>query len=203
MADARELILASRSAARQNLLRAAGVPIAVVEPHIDEGGLKRAMASASSPPSPSALALALAKAKAQAVSARRRAALVIGADQVLAARAGLLDKPRDVADARAQLKQLRGASHCLHTAVVLAAAGSAAWQHVEVATLTMRAFTPAFLEDYVRAAGVSVCSVPGAYQIEGAGVQLFEHIEGDYFAILGLPLLPLLAELRSRGALAS
>jgi septum formation protein len=202
MGDAGELVLASQSAARRQLLCAAGVTFAVEAPHVDEASFKRAMAREPSAIAPSALALALAEAKACAVSARRPGALVIGADQVLAAREGILDKPRDVAAARAQLLKLRAARHHLHTAVVLAAPGGRSWQHVEVATLTMRAFTPAFLEAYLTAAGASVLGAPGAYQIEGKGIQLFERIEGDYFAILGLPLLPLLAELRGRGVLA-
>jgi len=124
-----------------------------------------------------------------------------GADQVLALGQDLFSKPAGTSEAREQLLRLRGKSHQLHTAACLATGGKAVWTHVEIATLTMRLFSDAFLADYLRAAANSVCHTVGAYEIEGLGIQLFERIEGSLFTIIGLPLLPLLAELRARGVI--
>ncbi len=128
-------------------------------------------------------------------------AVVIGADQVLALDEELFDKPPDVAAARAQLLRLRGTTHHLLTAVALAQEGRTVWQCMETATLTLRSFSPMALDRYLAVAGDRVTRSVGAYEIEGPAIQLFERIEGDYFTILGLPLLPLLAELRARGAI--
>ena len=147
------------------------------------------------------IAAALAAAKAEAVSARLPDALVIGADQVLALGQDLFSKPAGTSEAREQLLRLRGKSHQLHTAASLATGGKVVWTHVEIATLAMRPFSDAFLADYLRAAGDRVCHTVGAYEIEGLGIQLFERIEGSLFTIIGLPLLPLLAELRARGVI--
>jgi septum formation protein len=120
---------------------------------------------------------------------------------VLALDTELFDKPPDIAAARAQLLRLRGKTHRLLSGVCLALGGRSVWQRLDVATLTMRAFGPQFLDRYLAGAGTSVTRTVGAYEVEGPGIQLFERIEGDYFTILGLPLLPLLAELRVRGAI--
>jgi septum formation protein len=132
----------------------------------------------------------------QRASARR----VVGADQVLAFGRDF-SKPAGTSQAREQLQRLRGKSHQLHTAASLATGGKAVWTHVEIATLAMRPFSDAFLADYLRAAGDRVCHTVGAYEIEGLGIQLFERIEGSLFTIIGLPLLPLLPELRARGVI--
>jgi septum formation protein len=128
-------------------------------------------------------------------------AVVIGADQVLALDEELFDKPTDLAAARAQLLRLRGRTHRLLTAVAIALEGRSVWQRTETATLTLRSFTPAALDRYLAVAGDGVTRSVGAYEIEGPAIQLFERIDGDYFTILGLPLLLLLAELRTRGVI--
>lgn len=205
MADSarRELILASASPYRRRMLEAAGVAVRVVPADIDERALERQLAKSGAPADASHVAVGLARAKAVDVSARQPDALVIGADQVLALGDALLAKPGDLEHARRQLLELRGKTHRLHTAVALAAAGAVLWSHVDVATLTMRPLSDAFLDGYLRLAGERVRHIVGAYEIEGLGIQLFDRVEGDQFAIIGLPLLPLLSELRSQGALAA
>ena len=180
------------------MLEAAGVRFRVVPADVDEAAVKRDVGAKVGP---SALAQALAKVKAEAVSRVIPRSLVIGADQVLALDDGLLDKPRDVAAARAQLEALRGRTHRLFSAVALAEAGRAVWTTVEGASLTMRNFSESFLDRYVAEGGAGLTRMVGAYEIEGRGIQLFERVEGDQFTIVGLPLLPLLAELRARGAI--
>ena len=197
----RELVLASASPSRRRLLEAAGLSFRVVPADIDESALKRALAGHSPNDRAAAIAHALAQAKAEAVSARIPDALVVGADQVLALDDELFDKPGDLAAARAQLMRLRGKTHRLLSGVSLALGGRSVWQRMQAATLTMRTFSPEFLDRYLAAAGANVTRSVGAYEIEGPGIQLFERVEGDYFTILGLPLLPLLAELRDRGAI--
>lgn len=202
--SARDLVLASTSPFRQRMLEAAGVSFRVVPPEVDEAAIKRRLSSDSAKPlSPPAIAEALARAKAEAVSARIPEALVIGADQVLALGDELVSKPRDLGEARRQLQHLRGKSHNLFTAAALAQGGKAVWSQVEIATLVMRAFSNSFLEGYLREGGEGLCRMVGAYEIEGRGIQLFDRVDGDTFGIVGLPLLPLLAELRARGAIAS
>jgi septum formation protein len=201
---ARELVLASTSPFRRRMLEAAGVPFRVVPPEVDEAALRERLVSTSDKPAtPPAVAEALARAKAEAVSAMVPEALVIGADQVLALGSEMLSKPRDLAEARRQLGHLRGRTHNLFTAVALAVGGRSGWAHVETAALAMRLFSDTFLERYLAEGGESLCRMVGAYEIEGRGIQLFERIEGDSFGIVGLPLLPLLAELRARGAIPS
>jgi septum formation protein len=195
-----ELVLASGSSSRRRLLEAAGLSFVVVPPDVDEAALKRDLLARTPRPDVGAVAEALARAKSEAVSRRSPAALVIGADQVLALDEEMFDKPSDVAAARAQLLRLRGRTHRLMTAVSLAREGRSVWQRMEVAALTMRAFSSDALERYLAAVGDRVTRSVGCYEIEGHAIQLFERIEGDYFTILGLPLLPLLAELRARGA---
>jgi len=137
------------------------------------------------------------------VSGRMPDAVVIGADQVLDCDGKWFDKPGGRDSALRQLKELRGKRHRLVTAVAVAAKGAVAWKHVEAATMTMRVFSDAFLADYLDRAGEAAWGSAGGYQLEGLGAQLFAKIEGDFFAILGLPLLPLLDHLRRAGALRS
>ncbi|MGV1015493.1 MAG: Maf family protein, partial [Methyloceanibacter sp.] len=143
----------------------------------------------------------LARAKAEAVSDLARQAYVIGADQVLSFGDVILTKPDSMEAARRQLLDLRGKSHTLHTSVAVATGGATVWTETEMATLTMRKLTPEFIGRYLAAAGEEVLNSVGAYQIEQLGIQLFEKIEGDYFTVLGLPLLPLLATLRREGVI--
>lgn len=199
----RPLILASGSPYRRKMLQAAGLVFRVVPADVDEAALKRGLASQTPPPAPAAIADALARAKARSVSIHHASATVIGADQVLALDGELLDKPGDLSAARAQLERLRGKTHRLISAVVVAEAGQVLWAHVDEAVLTMRSFSPEFLDRYLAEAGPDLCRIVGAYEIEGLGIQLFERVEGDHFTIIGLPLVPLLAELRSRGVIAA
>ena len=151
---------------------------------------------------PAELARALARAKAEAVSALRPEALVLGADQVLEAEGRLFDKPRDKSEARAQLVFLRRRAHRLVNGIALARRGQTCWQFDNEAHLWMRDFDDAFLDRYLAEAGSEVLESVGAYRLEGIGAQLFARIEGDFFSILGLPLLPLLEALRREGILA-
>ena len=193
------IILASKSPARGVLLRAAGVGFETRGSGVDEEPLKAAWLAQGQ--TPRSVAEGLATAKALAVSSQAPDALVIGADQTLEFDGRLFDKPTDRAEARRRLLEFRGAPHTLHSAVALARDGVVVWQEMESAVMHVRAFSEAWLDDYVAAVGDDVLDSVGAYQLEGAGVQLFERIEGDWFAILGLPMLSLLAALRREGAL--
>jgi len=152
---------------------------------------------------PAAIAADLAAAKAIDVSSRHPDALVIGADQTLELEGRLFDKPEGLPEARAQLLTLRGRTHSLHAAVALAHRGLILWSAVETAHLQVRAFSDAFLERYLAAEAEEIVHCVGAYRLEGLGVQLFDRIEGDYFTILGLPLLKLLEILRSMGEISA
>ena len=191
------LILASASPIRQALLRNAGLDFDVVPAGIDERAAEEPLLRAGAPPED--LAIALAMAKAVTVGERRPGDLVIGADQVLDLAGEPLTKPEDMEAARRQLLKLSGRTHQLHAAVACARGGEIIWQHVETASLTMRKLEPAFVGRHLARTGAAVLGSVGAYQLEGPGIQLFEAIDGDYFTILGLPLLPLLAFLRSQG----
>jgi septum formation protein len=192
------LILASQSRARKLLLENAGLEFETAPAEIDE----RAIQQGSGLTDPSEIAALLAREKALFVSSRRRGHYVIGADQTLALESKLFTKPADKSQAFAQLKALAGHSHQLHSAVAMAHDSQIMFCHVTVAELTMRAMSEAEIAVYVDAAGEAVTSSVGAYQLEGLGVHLFERISGDHFTILGLPLLPLLAFLRSQSLLA-
>jgi septum formation protein len=201
MADASPIVLASTSPFRRRMLEAAGLSCRAIAPDVDEARLKGEMAVATENLSPNDVAAALALAKAVSVSARYPDSLVIAADQVLAHGEIMFDKPNDLAAARQRHWQLRGTTHRLHTAAVLAQGGKSLWTCIEIATLKMRAFSQAFLESYLAHVGEEVCRTVGGYEIEGRGIQLFERIEGDYFTIIGLPLLAVLDELRARGVM--
>jgi septum formation protein len=190
------IILASASAARASLLRAAGVDVAIEPAAIDEAAIKQE--ARRNGESALGAAIVLATGKACAVSRRHPASLVIGADQLLASGAEWFDKPRDLAEARAQLLRLRGRTHILATAICAAQAGVPVWRATSVPELTMRRFSEEFLDAYLVAEGEALLGSVGAYRLEGSGVQLFSRIDGDYFAILGLPLVELLGFLRDR-----
>jgi septum formation protein len=195
---AQPLVLASRSTSRSAALAGAAIPVEILPADIDE----RAIETQAGPQSPSQIALLLARAKASAISAKLPERLVLGADQTLALGRRLFAKPADLAAASDQLKSLRGRTHELHSAVVVARDGALLFEHCEIAQLTMRSFSDRFLAAYIEAAGLAVTASVGAYQVEGIGIQLFERIEGDHFTILGLPLLRLLQFLRQHGCLA-
>jgi septum formation protein len=190
------LVLASRSSARRALLEAAGIPLELLPADLDERALERGASLA-----PGAVAQFLSREKAAAVSRARPGRLVLAADQVASLGAQRFSKAADRAMARAQLGMLSGRSHELHSAITFAQDETVLFEHVEVARLTMRPLSEAFLDAYLDAAGSAVTASVGAYQVEGLGIQLFERIEGDYFTVLGLPLISALDFLRRRGCL--
>jgi septum formation protein len=192
-----ELILASASPSRARLLAAAGLEVRVEPAAVDEQPVKQAFRAGGR--GAFDCALALAEAKALWVAEQHRQALVIGADQILVSGGVWFDKPSDLGEARAQLRALRDRTHELATAVCAIQDGTHLWHAVSRPQLTMREFSDTFLDNYIAAEGDAVLGSVGAYQFEGRGVQLFDHIEGDYFAILGLPLVELLGFLRARG----
>jgi len=191
--------LASKSAARASVLSAAGVMFEALGAGVDEDAAKRELLAKGA--SPREVAEVLAEQKAVAAS-QGRAGLVIGADQTLDFNGRLFDKAESLHEARERLRMLRGHPHKLHSAVVLARDGGVVWREVPAATLTMRAFSDDFLEAYLARHGERLLASVGCYRLEDDGVQLFEKIDGDYFTILGLPLMGLLEQLRRHGALA-
>jgi septum formation protein len=191
------LVLASRSESRHAILQAAGIPHEVEPADVDERLVERRAGAGHA----AQVAELLAREKARVVSARRPGALVLGADQTLALGERRFSKPRDRASAREQLLLLRQRTHELHSAIAIARDGRLLFDHREVARLTMRSFSEAFLEAYLDAVGSALATSVGGYQLERAGIQLFERIEGDHFVILGLPLLALLQFLRREGVL--
>jgi len=197
--DAPPLVLASGSVTRRAMLEAAGVPLAGRRSaDIDEAVIRAGLRDHSV----EQVALALAETKARTVAAECAGHLVLGADQMLETAEGAwLEKPPDRAAARRQLWTLRGTTHRLIAAAVLVRDGTVVWQATDTARLTMRAFDEAFLDTYLDNIGPAVTTSVGGYQLEGLGVQLFSAIEGDHFTILGLPMLPLLAALRTQGVL--
>jgi septum formation protein len=195
MAEA--LILASRSPSRATVLKGAGLAFTVEVAAVDEAAVKESLLAEGA--DAGRAAETLAELKAGRISARRPEALVIGADQILDADGRWFDKPRDAVEARAQLLALAGRAHRLVSAVVVVRGGVRLWHCLERARMTMRALDAAAIERYLATVGASAMASPGAYQIEGPGIQLFDAVEGDHFGILGLPLLPLLAFLRARG----
>jgi septum formation protein len=191
------LILASQSKVRRTLLAAAGIPVETDPADLDE----RALEAKAQSQAAGAVAALLAREKAIVV-ARRHGGLTLGADQTLSLGSERMTKPQDRDGARAQLRALRGRTHELHSAIAFVQHGAVRFEHVGVARLTMRDFSEQFLESYLDAAGAAVAASVGAYQIEGFGLQLFERVEGDYFTVLGLPLLQALDFLRRVGCLA-
>ena len=191
------LILASTSSARRLLLENAGLHFDTIAPGVDEEEVKLSLAAGNA--SAETVAVTLAEMKAMRVSQRQPQALVIGADQVLSCEGRLFDKPADVAAARAHLQFLRGRTHELVSALCVAQGGVRIWHYVGSARLTMRPFDDAFLEAYLARAGDSVTTSVGCYRLEGLGPHLFSRIDGDYFTILGLPLLALLPFLAAYG----
>lgn len=198
------LILASGSATRRSMLAAAGVEFSVVLSEVDEPAIRASLQNRGDVRvHPFEIAAALAREKAVVVSRKYPGSLVIGADQVLSLRSQTFDKARTVAEARERIELLNGRTHELHSAVALAESGVVVWEYLSTASLTMRRMSESFIDHYMQYAGRALMSSVGAYELEGLGVQLFERIDGDYFTILGLPLLPLLNELRKRGVVAS
>lgn len=193
------LVLASASATRRRLLEAAGVPHDVDPADVDEAALRQAFGDGD----PAAVAQHLADRKAETVSARRPDRLVVGADQVLVCDGMIFAKPDGMAGARAHLTLLSGRPHTLIAAVSAARRGRVFWRTRDLAILHMRVLSPDFIDHYLTMTGHAVTAHVGAYALEGLGAQLFERVDGDYFTILGLPLLNLLAMLRVEGMLAT
>ncbi len=193
------LILASKSAARRAMLEGAGVPFAVQVADVDEDAVK----ASHDPADAAGLAVELARVKALAVSRHDADAWVLGADQTLAFDGGLVSKAGSLDAARQRLKAMRGKDHQLHSGAALARNGQVVWSGVDTATMRVRNFSDAFLDAYLKAEGEGLLASVGSYRLEGMGSQLFEAVEGDYFTVLGLPLWPVLEELRRAGVLRS
>ncbi len=191
------LVLASGSRTRAAMLEQAGVSAILDKPLVDEDEVKAAGRAEGVPAD--AVAEALAELKTQRIARRHPGALVVGADQMLECEGRWFDKPADRAEARAQLLDLRGRTHRLVSCAVVVRDGERMWHKVDSARLTMRNFSESFLDDYLDRVGDEVLHSVGAYQLEGLGAQLFQRVEGDFFTILGLPLLPLLGFLRVHG----
>lgn len=201
MSERHRIILASASKARREMLAAAGLVVMAQAAGIDENKLKQDWCAGHGNSNASGLADVLARAKALEVSARNNGAIVIGSDQVLALGTDLLSKARDRDGARDVLHAMRGRTHELHSAAAIAIDGKIAWSFADVAHMRVRNFSDGWLQAYLQTAGDILTASVGAYAYEGPGIQLFERVDGDYFTILGLPLLPLLAELRRLGAI--
>ena len=198
-APTERLILASKSAARRSMLTGAGVPFTVQVADVDEDAVK----ATHDPADAAGLAIELARVKALAVSRHDADAWVLGADQTLALDGGLLSKAGSLEAARAQLQAMRGRVHHLHSGAALAHNGQIVWSGVDTVTMRVRPFSDVFLDAYLAAEGEGLLACVGSYRLEGMGAQLFEAVEGDYFTVLGLPLWPVLAELRRAGVLKS
>lgn len=188
------LVLASGSRFRQSMLSDAGVHVVADPADVDERAVEAPLLESGADAADIALVLALAKAG--NVSDRQPGAIVIGADQTLSFESELLHKATTIDEARRRLISMSGKPHQLHSAVVLVRDGETIWTHVETCHMTMRSFDAGFVGRYAAAVGDDLLSSVGAYQIEGPGAQLFKKIDGDFFSIIGLPLLPLLAKLR-------
>jgi septum formation protein len=193
------LVLASKSAARRAMLTEAGVAFSVQVADVDEDAVK----AVHDPADAAGLALELAQAKALAVSRQDADAWVLGADQTLGFDGGLVSKAASLGEARARLAAMRGKVHQLHSGAALARNGQIVWSGLDTASLRMRRFSDSFLDAYLTAEGEALLACVGSYRLEGMGAQLFEAVDGDYFTVLGLPLWPVLAELRRAGVLPS
>ncbi|MGV1758965.1 Maf-like protein [Rhizobium sp. A22-96] len=193
------LILASSSPFRRMLMENAGLHFQAIPANIDERSIEAPLERNGA--SPDAVALVLAKAKAKEVSDRFPGSLVIGSDQTMSLGAQVFHKPKSMADAENHLRTLSGKTHRLNSAIALARNGDIIWEHVSHAELTVRELSPDFIHRHLSRVGEKALSSVGAYQLEGEGIQLFSKIEGDYFTIVGLPMLPLLQQLRELGAI--
>ncbi|ANL63725.1 Maf-like protein [Rhizobium phaseoli] len=193
------IILASSSPFRRMLMENAGLSFEAHAAKIDERALEAPLEKAGA--TPDAVALALARAKAEDVSRHFSDSLVIGSDQTMSLAERVFHKPKDMADAASHLHALSGKTHRLNSAVAIVNNGVVLWEHLAHAELTMRPLTADFIASHLARVGDKALSSVGAYQLEGQGIQLFEKIEGDYFTILGLPMLPLLKKLRELGAI--
>lgn len=194
------VVLASASETRRRLLEDAGVPLMVAAARVDEDEIKASMIADGAPGG--AIAEVLAELKARYVSRHHPGRLVIGVDQILECEGAIFSKPADRKEARAQLSGLRGRQHTLIDCVCVLRDGMRLWHQMESARLTMRDFSDDFLDDYLDTIGEEAFEGPGAYRLEGRGAQLFTRMEGDYFTVLGLPLLALLDYLRIQGVIA-
>ncbi|MGO7048837.1 Maf-like protein [Rhizobium johnstonii] len=194
-----KLILASSSPFRRMLMENAGLSFEAHAARIDERAVEAPLENAGA--KPDAVALVLARAKAEEVSSRFPDSLVIGSDQTMSLGDSVFHKPTDLADAASHLQALSGVTHQLNSAVAIVSDGVVLWEHLAHAELTMRPLTVEFIARHLARVGERALSSVGAYQLEGEGIQLFEKIEGDYFTILGLPMLPLLKKLRELGAI--
>lgn len=203
MPEASRLILASASATRRAVLESAGLVIDVVPANIDEAAIRDAILDATTGAEGADIASVLAAEKARLVSETHRDALVVGADQVLALGGKIFGKAESIAEAREILTMLRGRTHELISAVALARNGTVHWQTSAFAEMTVRKFSDEFLGCYLEKLGDRVLRSVGCYEIEGPGAQLFEHIDGDYFTILGIPLIELLSRLRHEGVISA
>lgn len=191
------LILASRSAARRAMLTGAGVPFVAQDAGVDEDAIKTSLTGID----PAELALELARAKALAVSRHDPEAWVLGSDQTLDLEGAMVSKSPDLHVARTRLRSMRGKTHHLNAAAALARDGTVVWSGVDTARMTMRPFSDGFLEAYLEAEGEALLGSVGCYRLEGMGSQLFDRVEGDYFTVLGMPLWPVLDELRRAGVI--
>ncbi len=194
MLEAQQLILASTSPFRRQLLENAGLKVQPVAPEIDERAVEKTLEGSDM--NPEDVAAILAEAKAVEVSERFPDAWVVGGDQTLSLGDEVFHKPADMEGARRHLLALSGKTHQLNSAIVIAKNGEAVWRHVAIARMTMRHLDTAFIGRHLSRVGDIALKSVGAYQVEGEGIQLFERIEGDYFTIVGVPLLPLLNKLR-------
>ena len=194
------IILASGSQSRRAVLTAAGIEADTIKPNVDEDAAKASFRASDMKVRDQAMQLAELK---SVKISMREPGLVIGCDQMLSLDGEAFDKPVDLADARNHLVKLSGKAHTLETAIVISEEGKPVWRHLARPKLTVRPLSDAFIDTYVEAVGEPLLSTVGAYQLEGLGAQLFTRIDGDYFSILGLPLLPLLDYLRTRGVLLS
>lgn len=194
------IVLASGSKIRRQILSSAGLEFEVVTKPIDENSIKRSMLAAGAPLKD--IADALAEAKSMRVSSQR-GGFIIGADQIMVMDNHLFDKPADMDEVRERLIMMRGKTHYLIGAVVICESGFPVWRHLAKTKLEMRDFSDAFLDEYIKAEGEELLHSVGAYRFEGRGAQLFSNVEGDFFSILGLSLLPVLDFLRNRGAISA
>jgi septum formation protein len=193
------LVLASASASRTALLKAAGVSFTADPADLDEDALMAQLRGAGA----QMVASTLAQRKARHVSARHPGAVVLGGDSVIEFDGDHLSKCTTLDDAKALLRRLSGHTHLLVSAAALARDGDLLWTHASPCTMTMRDLSPQFLDDYIASEGAAILSSVGCYHFEGRGAQLFDRVDGDYFSVLGLPLLAVLAALRTEGVLAS